>query len=149
MDRRFAIAQRFAATPGENRLDLRDQRERQFFRRFRAEIKTCRREDISVDRDSFIENGLQQMIAPLPRPQQPDILQIEFQQCAKRGEIPPVIVRLHDGGGSTINVARKLSRLVELENFPTQNLGDYVPGKTCSIKTGRRSPPQIMKVELG
>ena len=122
MNRRFSIAQRFAARPGKDGLDFRNQRERQFFWRFRAEIETSGRKNFRVDRDPFIEHGVEQLIAAFPRTEQTDIRQIEFQQLAKRREIATVIMRLHNGGGSTVNVTREISRLIDLKYFPTQNL---------------------------
>ena len=78
MDRRLAIAQRCGGCARKNRLDFGNERERQFFRSFCAQVETSRRENFSVDCDSFVENGVEQLVAAFPGPEQTDIGQIEL-----------------------------------------------------------------------
>jgi len=56
------------------------------------------------------------------------------------GEIAAVIVRLHDRSGSTVRVAGKISRLIDFENFPAENLRERAQRRTIGPFAKNQKP---------
>src|SRR5438045_2509817 len=91
----LALAQRDARAAGEHMLYLADNGERNFFRRLHPKIKAGGREESGVNRNSDVEQIVQELIAPFSRTDQTNVTKIQWEQCLERGKISPVIVRFN------------------------------------------------------
>src|SRR5207253_10517744 len=69
---------------------------RNIHRGFRAKVTPSRHKESGVDRQAQIQKVAQQLIASFARPDQTDVMQVEWQQCSQDCEIPSVVVRLYN-----------------------------------------------------